>query len=37
MAMVVLVLGTKSSRLSRDIEDDGMRQRSKVGWRHGDI
>ena len=34
MAMVVLVRGTKSSRLSRErilIEDEGMKQRSEVG------
>src|SRR6218665_1636116 len=38
MAMVVQVRGTKSSRLSRErIEDEGMRQRSEVGWRQGDI
>ena len=36
MAMVVLVRGTKSSRLS-SVEDEVMRQRSEVGWRHGDI
>jgi len=37
MAMVVLVRGTKSSRLSR--ERRGRRdeaQRSKIGWRHGE-
>jgi len=33
MAMVVLVRGTKISRLSRSVEDEGMRQRSEVGWR----
>ena len=37
MAMVVLVRGTKSSRLSREHKDEGMWQRSEVGWRHGDI
>ena len=39
MAMVVLGRGTKISRLSmeRRLEDEGMWQRSEVGWRHGDI
>ena len=43
LAIVVLVRGTKSSRLSserrgrRDESDDGMSQRSEVEWRHGDI
>jgi len=27
MAMVVLIRGTKSSRLSRSVEDEGMRRR----------
>ena len=37
MAMVVLVRGTKSSRYPWSIEDEGMWERSEVGWRHGDI
>ena len=35
MAMVVLVRGTKRSRLSR--EHRGQRDEAEVGWRHGDI
>ena len=35
MAMVVLVRGTKSSRLSRELK--GRRDEAEVGWRHGDI
>jgi len=39
LAIVVLVRGTKSSRQLREliIIDDGMRQKSEVGWGHGDI
>ena len=40
MANGVLVRGTKSSSLSRppgSVEDEGMKQRSEVGWSHGDI
>jgi len=35
MAMVVLVRGTKSSRLS--MERRGRKDVAEVGWRHGDI
>ena len=35
LAIVVLVRGTKSSRMSR--KRRGRRNEAEVGWRHGDI
>ena len=37
MAMVVLVSGTKAPACPWSVEDEGMWQRSEVGWRHEDI